>query len=99
MRHLRAFWTSLSLAIVCVVAFAISYYALAEGKRNETTEHGALWLFGSPLLVGCAAIAAFYLVIDDAQKKKIWYAIGGGVAVSGVYFYFLMFVVLNTLGS
>ncbi len=96
----RAFWLSLGLAIVCVATLAISYYALAEGKRVHSTAYGSVWLFGSPVFVAIAGVAAFYFSMGVTQeKKKTWLAVGGATALAATYFYFLMFVVLNTLGS
>lgn len=60
-----------------------------------------MWVFGSPLLVGITSVVVFYSTMGAVQevKKKTWLAVGGGMFLAATYFYFLMFVVLNTLGS
>ena len=102
MTPLRAFWLSLILSVTCVVTFALSYFTLAEGKRNQSAGlSGVIALFGSPLFVAVISIAVFRatLYAEEGRQRKTWIAVAGGAALATTYFYFLMFVVLNTLGS
>ncbi len=102
MSALRPFWLSLGLAVVCIVTFAITYYGLAEGKRvHAEGGYGLIWLLGSVAFVTCASLGVLYSALSgvEGKKKRCWLALGGSAVVVGTYFYFLMFVVLNTLGS
>ena len=99
---LRTFWLSLTLVVVCIATFAITYYALAEGKRVQAEgNHGFIWLIGSVVIVTATSLVVLYSTLAgvEEKKKRGWIAIGGSAVVVTTYFYFLMFVVLNTLGS
>lgn len=103
MSSFRYYWRAAVLAVFPLLAFAVSYFALFEGKRSDPMNgYNYLWLFGSPLPVGAISGIMLYGMVDSAPwkpTKRRLVAWVGAFLIAGIYAYLLLFVVLNTMGS
>lgn len=103
MSPFRYYWRAMVLAVFPLLAFAVSYFALFEGKRTDPMNgYNYLWLFGSALPVGAISGLMLHGMVDSAlwkPTKRRLVAWVGAFLVAGLYNFSLLFVVLNTMGS
>jgi hypothetical protein len=93
----------MTLAVIPLLAFAISYYELFESKRLKTESgYNSVWLIGSFLPVGAISgvmLHGLMATADCSPTKRRQVAWIGAFLIGGIYTYLLFFVVFNTMGS